>query len=58
MKNKETKRYVLEKLIKSDKKTRLEVWKKTGISSDDPEALRNFVTSVYRIFDTHTNEAL
>lgn len=49
------KRYVLEKRVMYDEKTKIEKWERTKLYADDPTVLTNFLYSNYRIFDTKLN---
>lgn len=48
-------RYVLEKLEWKNEVTGEEMWRPTVLSSDNPEALNNFLAANYRIFDKKLN---
>ncbi|OZB98072.1 hypothetical protein [Paenibacillus sp. XY044] len=50
------KRYVLQKFISYDEKAKLETWMITTIKSDNLDALMNFLSNGYRIFDTVSNK--
>lgn len=52
------KRYVLQKLISYDEKTKLETWVLTSIKSDRLDVLMNFLSNGYRIFDTIANKEI
>ena len=52
------KRYVLQKLIAYDEKERLETWIITNVASNNLDALMNFLSKGYRIFDTVDNKEI
>lgn len=52
------KRYVLQKLISYDEKARLETWIITSVASNNLDALMNFLSRGYRIFDTVYNKEI
>ncbi|ASA22697.1 hypothetical protein B9T62_19010 [Paenibacillus donghaensis] len=50
-----TKRYVIQKLVFKDNVTKVETWINTSIRSNNPDDLIDFITKLYRIFDTIDN---
>lgn len=49
------KRYKLQKLIHINKNDKLEVWKDTGIETNQLDALMIFLVDGYRVFDQRIN---
>jgi hypothetical protein len=54
--DKPQKRYRIDKLTAYDIKTGLETWTKTSMSSDNLDALDNFIGDDHRVFDTLKNK--
>lgn len=45
-------RYCIQKLVFKHPVTKEEIWEDTKLSSNNPEGLMDFITCIYRIFDT------